>query len=61
MSASADVCMVHHYLIVEEGIKISPVIVVPMSRKQDKKMFPAKVPHLSITFPSLKVEKIPNI
>lgn len=61
MSTSADMCMVHHYLIVDEGIKFSPVITVPMSRKQDRKMFPAKVPHLSITFPSLKVRMTAKI
>lgn len=42
-------------------MKISPVIIVPMSRKKERKMFPAKVPLLSIIFPSLKVKMIPKI
>lgn len=39
----------------------SPVIIVPRSRKTDRKMFPAKVHHLSMIFPSLKVKMIPKI
>lgn len=58
MSTSADMFMVHRWALVEV---ISPVIIVPMSRKHNRKMFPAKVPHLSIIFPSLMMKMSPNI
>lgn len=37
-----------------------PVITVPTSRKTQRKTFPAKVPHLSIIFPSAMVKMIPK-
>lgn len=40
--------------------KVLPVIIVPSKRKTLRKMFPGKVPKLSMIFPWLMVKMIPN-
>lgn len=40
--------------------KVIPVIIVPVSRKTQRKMFPANVPNLSMIFPWQMVNMMPN-
>lgn len=43
-----------------ESWLLSPVMMVPMTRKTQRKMFPASVPNRSMIFPWAMVKMMPN-